>query len=117
LLLRFSTRVLHESLSDRCQACGGSKKQERTRTGAWVRPRGAMQRNAVFGVCRACEGTGRARPSHGERARWLKLAMKDYDDGRWKQRFSAAHVWIKRDLERRIIRPLTSELERRRKPV
>jgi hypothetical protein len=50
LLERFSARALHEWLSDRCMACGGSGKLERTRSGSWIRPRGSMQRNAVFRV-------------------------------------------------------------------
>jgi hypothetical protein len=109
---RFSAAVLDEYLSDRCQACGGTGKLERTRSGTWIRPRGSMQRNATFGQCRACSGKGMARPSHGNRARWLGLTMKQYEDDRWKQRFEAAAIWLKQFHATRIHRPLTQQLER-----
>lgn len=113
-LERFSARVLHEWLSDKCLPCGGSGKLERTRSGAWVRPRGSMQRNAVFGVCSTCNGNRRSRPSHGDRARWLDLRMTDYEKGRWPQRFNAGLIWLNQFHARRIERPLTAELERRK---
>lgn len=114
-LARFATRVLHEWLSDRCIPCGGSGKLERTRSGVWIRPRGSMQRNAVFGVCTTCKGTRHARPSHGDRARWLILPISEYDNGRWRQRFSAALVWLKFFHVDRLKRPLTAQLERGKK--
>lgn len=116
-LHRFSTRVLHEWLSDTCRPCGGTGKLERTRSGAWIRPRGSMQRNAVFGVCRGCGGTGRARPSQGERARWMELTMAAYERERWMQRFSAGLSWLSHLIARRVHRPLTAQLERRRKRI
>lgn len=114
-LERFSTRVLHEWLSDRCQPCGGSGKRERTRNGTLIRPRGSMQRNAVFAVCKACHGNGRSAPSHGERARWLNLTMAKYDSERWGQRFNAALIWLSHFHADRVKRPLTAELERRKR--
>jgi hypothetical protein len=115
-LERFATAVLHEYLSDICQPCGGSGKLERTRSGTWIRPRGSMQRNATFGQCRACSGSGRARPSHGGRARWLQITLATYEDEHWAQRFTAALNWLTQFHARRLHRPLTQQLERYKKP-
>jgi hypothetical protein len=90
LLERFAARVMHEWLSDRCIPCGGSGKLERTRAGGWIRPRGSMQRNAVFRVCSSCNGTRRAMPSHTQRRVWLGLELALYESERWGQRFNAA---------------------------
>lgn len=109
----FSTRVLHEWLSDRCIACAGSGKLERSKSGAWIRPRGAMQRNAVFRVCPTCNGTRRRPPSHGERARCLSLSIADYEKNRWQQRFAAALIWLNSFHAGRVSKPLTAQLERR----
>jgi hypothetical protein len=117
VLERFSACVLHEWLSDRCVACGGSGKLERTNSGAWIRPRGSMQRNAVFRPCRGCDGSGRSRPSHAERARWLEIPMSWYESERWQQRFNAAHTWVKFLITDRLHRPLTGQLERRKKRI
>jgi hypothetical protein len=116
LLTRFSARAMHEWLSDRCIACGGSGKLERTRSGSWIRPRGSMQRNAVFRVCSACNGTRRALASHGERARWLEITNAVYEEERWPQRFNAARAWLAMHAAR-IHRPLTAELERRKRRI
>lgn len=113
-LKQFATRVMHEWLSDVCPACGGSGKMERSKTGSWIRPRGAMQRNAVFRVCTACNGTRRAAPSHGSRARCIGLTPVEYDDQRWAQRFNAAAIWLGQ-ISQRVRRPLTAQLERRRR--
>jgi hypothetical protein len=116
-LERFSTRVLHEWLSDKCIACGGSGKLERSRGGAWIRPRGSMQRNATFRPCMPCQGSGRAMASHGERARWLRLSMETYDAERWSQKFNAATTWLTTLIHGRMKRPLTNQLERRKKRI
>lgn len=116
-LEKFSTAVLHEWLSDSCQPCGGTGKLERTRSGAWIRPRGAMQRNAVFGSCGACSATGRARPSHGDRARWIGVTMASYETDRWEQRFAASLMWLNKFHARRVHRPLTRQLERYKKRI
>lgn len=116
LLERFATRALHEWLSDRCLACGGSGKLERTRSGGWIRPRGSMQRNAVFRVCSSCNGTRRATPSHTERTRWLDISRDRYESERWGQRFNAALAGLNVHAAR-IHRPLTVELERRKRHV
>jgi hypothetical protein len=71
MLPKLAARALHEWLSDRCQACGGCGKEERTREGRIVRPRGSMQRNATFIVCRSCHGTKHRVACHIERARCL----------------------------------------------
>lgn len=113
VLQRFSACVLHEWLSDRCIACGGSGKLERTRAGGWIRPRGSMQRNATFRPCAGCGGSGKARPSHGERARWLEIPLSWYESERWHQRFNAASTWLHQFHARRLERPLTAQLERR----
>lgn len=116
LIERFAARVLHEWLSDRCVACGGSGKLERTKGGSWIRPRGSMQRNAVFRVCGACNGTRRAMPSHTERVRWLGLELTVYESERWGQRFNAALAWLS-VIAARMHRPLTAQLERRTRRV
>jgi hypothetical protein len=111
----FAGRVLHEWLSDRCIACGGCGRQELTRRGNAIRPRGSMQRNATFRVCQACAGTGRQRPSQGERARAIEVTLKDFDAQHWLQRFDLATQYLNRLLDKRLMRPLTAELERRKK--
>lgn len=115
LLERFAARSLHEWLSDRCIACGGCGKLERTRTGAWIRPRGSMQRNATFRPCTGCHGSGQARSSDIERARWLEMPRATYEAERWGQRFNAALIWLKQFHVGRLQRPLTEQLERRKK--
>jgi len=116
LLERFAARALHEWLSDRCARCGGSGKLERTRAGGWIRPRGSMQRNAVFRVCTACNGTRRALPSHAARARWLEVSLPVYESERWGQRFNAALAWLNVHATR-MHRPLTAQLERRKRRI
>ena len=115
VLLAFSGRVLHEWLSDQCQACGGCGKLERTREGNMVRPRGSMQRNAVFRVCNACHGTGRASVRPVERTRQLGISMREYETQRWEQRFTSALTWLNQFLDKRLTKPLTAELERRKR--
>lgn len=112
VLERFAGRVLHEWLSDRCIACAGSGKLERTKSGSWIRPRGSMQRNAIFRVCPGCNGTRRASVNHVERARWLEIPMSWYESERWLQRFTAALGWLTQFHANRIKRPLTGQLER-----
>ena len=112
----FSARVMHEWLSDRCPACGGSRVQERTRRGNLIKPRGSMQRNAVFCPCNACGGTGQQRPSEVERARAIGLERADYEAQGWSRRFTMARTWLNA-FAHRARRPLTVELERgKRRP-
>jgi hypothetical protein len=117
LLEKFSARVMHEWLSDRCIACGGSGKLERTRQGGWIRPRGSMQRNATFRVCTSCNGTRRAAISHAERIKWLAMTRERYDAERWGRRFEAAITWLNQHHAKRLTRPLTNQLERRKRHV
>lgn len=112
LLERFGAWAIHEWLSPVCARCGGSGKLERTRGGSWIRPRGAMQRNAVFRECVGCLGSGRMRPSNTERARWLEMDRTRYEAEGWERRFTLARVYLERRLHRRVHRPLTVELER-----
>jgi hypothetical protein len=112
LLERFAGRVLHEWLSDRCVACGGTGKLERTESGSWVRPRGMMKRNAVFRVCPSCHGSRRAMPSHTTRRRALEVKIEDYEAHGWAQHFRAALAWLDLEIARRLKRPLTVQLER-----
>lgn len=112
LLERFAGCVLHEWLSDRCRSCGGTGRLERTASGAYIRPRGSMQRNATYGPCDACKATGRARPSQQLRVRLLGMTHQIYEADNWKQRFNAALIWLSHLLHDRIKRPLTAELER-----
>jgi hypothetical protein len=121
VLERFSARILHEWLSDRCVVCGGSGQLEITAAGNLVRSRGRGQRNARFTACRTrggadgCHGTGRAVASHTERAKWLDLGIEKYDEERWAQRFNAALIWIEHRIAGRMKRPLTLQLGRRTK--
>lgn len=111
LLLRFSERALHEWLSDRCVACAGSGKLERTESGSWIRPRGLMKRNAVFRDCTVCHGSRRAVPSHTARRKALQISFSEYEAQGWGQHFNAALTWLSRDIAR-LSRPLTVQLER-----
>ena len=111
----FSERALHEWLSWRCEACGGTGKQEMLRNGALVRPRGMMQRNQMLRHCKHCGGRGRKASSPPQRMKALGLTREQYDEGRWDQRFSAAMTWLSELLPRRLTGPLTAELERRKR--
>lgn len=114
LLPRLAARVIHESLSDKCIACGGSGKLERSRTGSWIRPRGSMQRNATFRTCGACEGSRRQSISHTERRIALGITRERYDQERWDAHCKAALTWLDRNIGR-LNRPLTVQLERSKK--
>lgn len=116
LLPRLAARTIHESLSDRCIACGGSGKLERSPTGSWVRPRGSMQRNATFRTCPACEGSRRQAISHTARRVALGITRERYDAERWDTHFKAALTWLDRNMGR-LNRPLTVQLERSKKRV
>ncbi len=122
LLERFAGRVLHELTSGRCPVCGGSGRLELSSTGTPIRSLGRGQRNARFVLCRTkkgagCNGSGRARPSPVERARWLEISMKAYEEDHWGQRFNAAHSWLLFHIIGRLKRPLTAQLERRKKRI
>jgi len=114
VLKPFAEMALHEWLSDRCVSCGGSGKLERTRSGL-VRPRGSMQRNARFAPCRACGGNGKAKPNHKVRARTFGIPTKWYFDQHWPARFIMADRWLSHALAARLVGPLTTQLERRKK--
>jgi hypothetical protein len=111
----FSERAIHEWLSNRCIACGGSGKQQRSRSGQWIKPQGSMQRNATFRVCSVCNGCRRAPSSPPQRMKALGLTREQYDSDRWDQRFSAAMTWLGGLIPRRLTRVLTAELERRKR--
>jgi hypothetical protein len=113
LLRRFAERVLHEWLSDRCVACGGSGKLERTESGSWIKPRGLMKRNAVMRVCSTCQGSRRAVPSHTARRKALGIEHQQYEVQNWAKHFNAAFTWLW--VWGRLRRPLTVQLERSRK--
>lgn len=117
LLPRLAARAIHELLSDRCIACGGSGKLERSRTGSWIRPRGSMQRNATFRTCSACEGTRRQAISHTERRIVLGVTRERYDQERWDAHFKAALTWLTMRLMARLNRPLTVQLGRSKNRV
>lgn len=115
-LLTLARRTLHEWLFSRCRACEGSAKQEKTKAGNWVRPRGVGQRNAQFRTCQICHGSGRALPAHPERMHLLGLTREKYDADRWPQKFSAAHAWLNMKIAV-LVRPLTAQLGRyKRRP-
>lgn len=115
LLPRLAMRALHEWLSDRCVACRGSGKEERTRTGSWVSPRGSMQRNAVFRTCSGCHGSRRRLHSDGERARSLGVTKQEYESERLDAAVRSAVAALGRFLVNRLRSPLTAELERRKR--
>jgi len=110
----FAQMAIHEWLSDRCVACGGSGKLERTRGGALIRPRGSMQRNARFAPCHGCGGNGKARPNHKARARAFGIPKQWYFEQRWPARFLMAFTWLTQ-IGGRLSHPLTMQLERRKK--
>lgn len=114
LIERFAARALHEWLSDRCIACGGSGKLERAISGSWVRPRGNMKRNAVYRTCTSCHGSRQAVPSHTSRRMAMGIDIKQYEEQGWAQHFKAAFTWLGGDVGR-LTRPLTAELERRKR--
>lgn len=114
----FAERALHEWLSPHCAACRGSKKQEKSRSGQWLAPRGNMQRNAIYRPCGACHGTGRAPSSPPQRMKALGMSRERYDGAeRWDQKFAAAMTWLGGLLPRRLTRVLTAELERRKRRI
>jgi hypothetical protein len=115
LLPRLAQRALHEWLSDRCIACGGSGKLERSPTGSWLRPRGSMQRNATFRTCQACNGTRRQAISHTERRIALGMTRERYDAERWDAHCKAAMAWLVARFHRRLNRPTAVQLERGRR--
>jgi hypothetical protein len=115
LMPKLAACALHEWLSDRCVACCGSGKQERTNTGSWVKPRGSMQRNAVFRVCRVCHGSARRLHGDRERARSLGLSNEAYAAERWDAAVRGAVAHLARILTSRLRSPLTAELERRKR--
>ena len=117
LLPKFSARTMHEWLSDKCIACGGSGKLERSEGGSWIRPRGRMQRNATFRPCTPCHGSRRAMPSHTARRMALGIALEVYEAETWARHFSAGLAWLTTLLYRRVHRPLTVQLERSKKRV
>lgn len=117
LLPKYSGRTIHEWLSDRCIACGGTGKLERTDGGSWIRPRGRMQRNAMFRVCTSCHGSRRAMPSHTARRLALGVELATYESEGWGQHFNAGLTWIRNVVYRRLNRPLTAQLERSKKRV
>jgi hypothetical protein len=79
LIGAFTARVMHEWLSDKCSYCGGSKKQERSKIGQWIKPQGSMQRNATFRPCTACSGSGRSAIRHPDRTKLLGLTREQYE--------------------------------------
>jgi len=117
LLKPFAARVLHEWLSDRCIACGGSGKQEVTRSGQVIRPRGSMQRNAVFRPCSTCHGSRRRPPSETERRTALGIDIATFEAGRWTRHFNAALHWCSHLIAPTLKEPLTMQLERRRRHI
>ena len=117
LLRRFAGRVLHEWLSDRCVACGGSGKLERVDGGSWVKPLGRMKRNAVLRVCTSCHGSRRQMPSHTARRVALGIEIKAYEYEGWGQHFNAGLSWLTNVMHKRLNRPLTVQLERSKKRV
>ncbi len=117
LLLRFSERVLHEWLSDRCIACGGCGRLERAESGSWIRPRGLMKRNAVYRHCTTCQGSGRAVPSHTARRKALGITFQQYEEQGWGNHFRAAFIWLNSPHLGRLKGQLTIQLERSKKRV
>lgn len=114
LIRRFAERALHEWLSDRCVACAGCGRLERTQSGSWIRPRGNMKRNAVYRPCQKCHGSGRALPSHTQRRQALGIGLAQYEKQAWQQHFQASMTWLS-SITGRLKGPLTRQLERSKK--
>lgn len=119
LLPKYSGRTIHEWLSDRCIACGGSGTLERAAGGSWVKPlgRGWIPRNTAFRVCTSCHGSRRCTPSHTARRMAIGISIKDYELEAWGQHFNAGLTWLTNVVYRRLTRPLTVQLERSKKRV
>ena len=115
LRFTFADRAIHEWLSDRCVACRGSGKQQRSESGKWICPQGRGQRNAVFRVCAICHGSRRPPSSPPQRMKLLGLTREQYDEQHWDHRFGAAFAWLNQLLPNRFARALTAELERRKR--
>jgi hypothetical protein len=58
----------------------------------------------------------RAVASHTERVRWLDIELAVYESERWGQRFNAALAWLNVHAAR-MHRPLTAQLERRKRRI
>ena len=109
--------VLVEWLAPHCRTCKGSGKQQRSRIGQWLTPEGSMQRNAVFRPCRACNGSGRIFRGSTERAQAMGMSRATFEAGQWGERVRVCWYWIRQFILTRPHRPLTVQLERRRKRV
>lgn len=109
LLPKLAAVALDEWLSDRCTVCRGCGKQERSRTGRWIRPRGSMQRNATFRPCNACHGSGRAMASQTVRRQRLGLDLERYNAERWDRHVDVAIVMLDREI-RLLNRPIGHQL-------
>lgn len=119
ILPKFSERVLHEWLSDRCEKCKGCGIEERSKTGQWVAPArlGYLPRNVARRACSLCQGSRRPIPSPVARRKALGITMERYDSEHWHAKFAAAVPWLTKLIARRLNRPLTVQLERSKKRV
>lgn len=109
LLPKLAAVALDEWLSDRCQVCRGCGKQERSRTGRWIRPRGSMQRNATYRPCTGCHGSGRAMASQTVRRQRLGLTLERYNAERWDRHVDATIQMLDREI-RLLNRPIAQQL-------
>jgi hypothetical protein len=103
IVQRFAQAVVHEWLTLRCQACGGSGWEEITARGQRARPSG-RSRNAPKAICSRCRGSGKPKPAHKLRIRVLSSTHRKVGDGEyeklWRRQFSLGHAWLKKISER-----------------
>lgn len=119
ILPKFSARVLHEWLSDRCEKCRGCGIEERSKSGQWVAPArlGYLPRNVARRACSRCQGSRRLIPSPISRRKAIEIPLERYETERWDNNFKAGLTWLTKLIDRRLHRPLTEQLEWSKKRV
>jgi hypothetical protein len=99
---RFAQCVVHEWLSPRCRACGGSGWQGVTDKGKRVHA-SVLGRNCMKAICEQCRGSGRPKVSPALRMRALsggrKVGRGEYEKF-WQRQFAVARAALKEISER-----------------
>jgi hypothetical protein len=103
IVQRFAECVVHEWLSLRCKACGGSGWQGVTDSGKRVHA-ASLGRSCVKAICLQCRGSGRPPSSPKLRIRSLSSPARKVGDGEydklWRRQFSLGHAALKEISER-----------------
>ncbi len=95
----FALGAVIEWEHDRCPQCGGAGSIPRSGSGRDLRVH-----------CAVCNGTGRRRPQHGERAAMIGVTMAIYEK-HWQRKFDDALALLDR-IEAEIVGPLQARLKR-----